>query len=73
MIAVGRSIIGDPDFVCKIRNRRFDEVNLYSKAEAMPILDEATLMEHLQPEVLRAASIELARMERETTADEPHG
>jgi hypothetical protein len=57
MIAVGCSMIGDLDFVSKVRSGRFDE---------------ATLIAHLQPEVLQAASTELARLETEvTTTKEP--
>jgi 2,4-dienoyl-CoA reductase-like NADH-dependent reductase (Old Yellow Enzyme family) len=38
LVAVGRSIIGDPEFVNKVRDGRFDEIRAFSRADLFDVL-----------------------------------
>ena len=54
LVAIGRSIIGDPEFVNKLRGGRRNEIRAFSRADLSDILDP--LGDHVIPEeILRLA------------------
>jgi hypothetical protein len=48
-------------------------VKFYPRLEAMPILDEAALIENLQPEIFQAANADRARMGTYVAVQESEG